>query len=105
MAAATFQIAGPAGGDCAIMIVIVSGLPRSGTSLAMQMLGAGGMPLLTDGLRVADASNSRGYFEWEPVKQLLQRPVLILQAEGHAVKVVTHFLRALPVGPVYRVLL
>jgi len=45
------------------MIVVVSGLPRSGTSLMMQMLQAGGMPLLIDGLRPADADNPNGYWE------------------------------------------
>ena len=51
-------------------ITVVSGLPRSGTSLMMQMLAAGGLPALTDGERAADDSNPRGYFEYEPVKRL-----------------------------------
>jgi len=54
------------------VITIVSGLPRSGTSLMMQMLAAGGMPVLTDGLRQADIENLRGYYEWEPAKLLPQ---------------------------------
>jgi hypothetical protein len=54
------------------MIVIVSGLPRSGTSLMMQMLQAGGMPLLIDDLRMPDADNPNGYWEYEPVKRLQQ---------------------------------
>ena len=53
------------------MITVVSGLPRSGTSLAMQMLAAGGMPVLIDGERQADADNPRGYYEWERIKRLL----------------------------------
>ena len=48
-------------------VTIVSGLPRSGTSVMMQMLGGGGMPLLTDGVRLADEDNPRGYFEFDPV--------------------------------------
>ncbi len=48
-------------------ITIVSGLPRSGTSLMMQMLAAGGLPALTDGARAADADNPRGYLEFERV--------------------------------------
>ena len=51
-------------------IVVVSGLPRSGTSMAMRMLEAGGLPLVTDGLRTADDSNPNGYYEFEPVKEL-----------------------------------
>ncbi|MGA3212122.1 MAG: hypothetical protein ABSD20_12520, partial [Terriglobales bacterium] len=64
------------------MITIVSGLPRSGTSLMMQMLGAGGMPLLTDHERQPDIDNPRGYCEWEPIKLLPRQAGLIDQAEG-----------------------
>ena len=51
-------------------IIVVSGLPRSGTSLAMQMIHAGGVSAVTDGQRVNDDDNPRGYFEFERVKQL-----------------------------------
>jgi hypothetical protein len=51
-------------------ITIVSGLPRSGTALMMQMLAAGGMKILADEERVADVDNPKGYYEWEPIKQL-----------------------------------
>ena len=86
------------------MIVVVSGLPRSGTSLLMQMLKAGGLPVLTDGLRVADEDNPRGYFEWELAKRLPREPELIRMAEGKAVKIVSSLLWALPPGYEYRVL-
>lgn len=86
------------------MIVVVSGLPRSGTSLLMQMLKAGGLPVLTDGLRVADEDNPRGYFEWEPAKRLPREPELIRMAEGKAVKIVSSLLWALPPGYEYRLL-
>lgn len=86
------------------MIVVVSGLPRSGTSLLMQMLKAGGLPVLTDGLRVADEDNPRGYFEWEPAKRLPREPELIRMAEGKAVKIVSSLLWALPPGYEYPVL-
>jgi predicted AlkP superfamily phosphohydrolase/phosphomutase/predicted Zn-dependent protease len=88
-----------------ITCVIVSGLPRSGTSLMMQMLAAGGLPLLTDGLRAPDDSNQEGYHEWEPVKQLPRAPGLIAQAAGRALKVVTPLLGALPRGPRYKIIL
>ena len=52
------------------MITIVSGLPRSGTSLLMQMLDAGGYPVLCDDQRPPDADNPRGYFEYSPVRRL-----------------------------------
>src|SRR6266567_4048665 len=77
------------------MIVVVSGLPRSGTSLMMQMLRAGGMPLLTDDLRPADVDNPNGYWEYEPVKRLQQDNSWISKAEGKAVKVVSALLQYL----------
>jgi predicted AlkP superfamily phosphohydrolase/phosphomutase/tetratricopeptide (TPR) repeat protein len=76
--------------------VIVSGLPRSGTSLMMQMLRAGGMDLMTDGKREADVDNPEGYWEWEEIKNLPKRPLLIEQAHGKATKVVSALLPALP---------
>jgi hypothetical protein len=86
------------------MIYIVSGLPRSGTSLAMQMLAAGGLPALTDGVRTPDASNPRGYYEWERIKQLAADPDCMAEAEGMALKVISSLLFALPPGHDYRVL-
>ena len=85
------------------MITVVSGLPRSGTSLMMQMLAAGGMPVLTDGQRQADADNPRGYYEWERIKLLPQQPDCIQEAEGKAVKVISQLLFALPAGRDYRI--
>lgn len=86
------------------MITIVSGLPRSGTSLMMQMLAAGGMSVVTDGERRADADNPRGYFEWERIKLLPKQPDCIAEAEGNAVKVISQLLFALPAGREYRVI-
>jgi hypothetical protein len=84
------------------VITIVSGLPRSGTSLMMQMLAAGGMPVLSDGERQADADNPRGYFEWERIKFLPKEPQYISEAEGKVVKVISQLLFALPAGREYR---
>jgi LPS sulfotransferase NodH len=86
------------------MITIVSGLPRSGTSLMMQMLAAGGMPILSDGERQADTDNPRGYLEWEHIKQLPKDPACIAEAEGKAVKVISLLLLSLPEGHQYRVI-
>jgi hypothetical protein len=85
------------------VITVVSGLPRSGTSLMMQMLAAGGMPVLSDGERQADADNPRGYFEWERVKLLPREPACIAEAEGRVVKVISQLLFALPAGHEYRI--
>jgi hypothetical protein len=85
------------------MITVVSGLPRSGTSLMMQMISAGGMPVLTDGLRSADDNNPKGYLEWEAAKSLPKNPELIAGAEGKVVKIISVLLLSLPKGYEYRV--
>ena len=76
-------------------VTVVSGLPRSGTSLMMQMLQAGGLPVLSDGLRPADASNPHGYFEFDTVKRLRSDNTWLPQARGHAVKIIHLLLREL----------
>jgi hypothetical protein len=87
-------------------IAIVSGLPRSGTSLMMQMLLAGGMPILTDRTRVADEDNPKGYWEFEAVKNTRTSCEWLRQAQGKAVKMVHLLLTDLPrEGYSYRVLL
>ncbi len=75
---------------------VVSGVPRSGTSLVMQMLGAGGVPLLTDDARVADEDNPRGYFEYAPVKASARDLGWFARAPGRAVKVIHSLLSLLP---------
>jgi hypothetical protein len=86
------------------MITIVSGLPRSGTSLMMQMLVAGGMTPLSDGERTADADNPRRYLEWERIKQLPNDPGCIVEAEGKVVKVISRLLLSLPSDHEYQVI-
>jgi hypothetical protein len=86
------------------MITIVSGLPRSGTSLMMQMLVAGGMPALSDGERRADTDNPRGYLEWERIKQLPNDSACIAEGEGRVVKVISRLLLSLPAGHEYRII-
>ncbi len=78
------------------MIYVVSGLPRSGTSLMMQMLTAGGLTPFTDGQRTPDADNPRGYFEYERVKQLKRDAAWVSAAEGQVIKVVSPLLQDLP---------
>lgn len=86
------------------MITVVSGLPRSGTSLMMQMLVAGGMPVLSDGERRPDLDNPRGYLEWEKIKQLPNQPGCIAEAEGKVLKVISQLLLSLPQGYEYSVI-
>lgn len=86
------------------MITIVSGLPRSGTSLMMQMLRAGGMEILTDLERKADDDNPRGYFEWELAKRLPKEPELVDRAHGKAVKIISQLLMSLPKSREYKVI-
>ena len=85
------------------MITIVSGLPRSGTSLLMQMIHAGGIPALTDALRTPDEDNPRGYLEFEAVKRTKQDPSWLNQADGKVVKMVHLLLYDLPADRSYRV--
>jgi hypothetical protein len=85
-------------------IIIVSGLPRSGTSLMMQMLDSGGIPVLTDRVRSADTDNPRGYYEFERVKKTKQDPSWLPEARGQAVKMVSQLLYDLPAGERYRVI-
>ena len=87
------------------MITVVSGLPRSGTSMMMQMLAAGGMPVLVDDKRQADDDNPRGYYEFDPVKRLQQDDTWVSSAEGSAVKVVSPLLKFLPSNFEYRIIL
>lgn len=84
-------------------ITVVSGLPRSGTSLLMRMLEAGGIPPLVDGLRRADPDNPRGYYEFEPVKRTRADASWVPQAVGRVVKMVHVLLRDLPLSHPYRI--
>ncbi len=85
-------------------IIIVSGLPRSGTSLMMQLLAAGGIPTLTDHIRAPDPDNPRGYYEFERVKKVKTDSAWLSEARGHAVKMVSQLLFDLPGHETYRVL-
>ena len=76
--------------------VIVSGLPRSGTSMMMGMLRAGGLVPLMDDARPADADNPRGYFEYGPVRRLREDASWLAGARGKVVKIVSPLLDALP---------
>jgi LPS sulfotransferase NodH len=87
------------------VITIVSGLPRSGTSMMMKMLEAGGLQPVTDNLRTADEDNPKGYYEFERVKQLPKGDVAWLpEAQGKVVKVIAALLPHLPGGYHYRVI-
>ena len=79
-------------------VVVVSGLPRSGTSMAMKMLEAGGVAVVTDGIRTADVSNPKGYYELEAVKGLDKKgdTTWLRGARGKAVKIVSFLLTWLP---------
>ncbi len=86
------------------VITIVSGLPRSGTSMMMRMLEAGGIEVLTDNVRTADADNPRGYYEFERVKQIEHDHSWLQEARGKAVKMISALLRHLPSQYAYKVI-
>jgi len=84
-------------------ITVVSGLPRSGTSMMMKMLEAGGIPVLTDRLRLADEDNPQGYYELERVKQLEHDKAWLEEAQGKVVKVIAALLKHLPPDYAYQI--
>ena len=87
-----------------IMIIVVSGLPRSGTSMMMKMLEATGIDVLSDDVREADEDNLKGYYEDERVKQLHEDNSWIREAENKAIKVISYQLQHLPSEYIYKVI-
>jgi hypothetical protein len=88
-----------------VPVVVVSGLPRSGTSMMMRMLEAGGLTVFTDGERTADIDNPEGYYEFERVKDLEKDADRgwVRGARGQALKVISFLLRFLPAENAYRI--
>ncbi|MGA1870375.1 MAG: sulfotransferase domain-containing protein [bacterium] len=87
-------------------IIIVSGLPRSGTSMMMKMLEAGGVEIASDGLRRADDDNPKGYYELERVKELDKNKDTswLRELRGKAVKIISYFLQELPADNNYAII-
>ncbi len=87
-------------------IVVVSGLPRSGTSMMMGMLEAGGLAILSDAERAADVDNPKGYFELERIKHLEKEPdkSYLRDGRGKAVKAISFLIKDLPDDNDYRVI-
>ncbi len=86
-------------------ILVVSGLPRSGTSMMMKMLAEGGIPVVSDAIRTADEDNPNGYFEFEPVKKMAEGQTDWLREADHkVVKVISALLEYLPAGHRYKIL-
>lgn len=92
----TFLLSSPANDQ--EIITIISGLPRSGTSLMMQIVEAAGLSIFTDGKRLADDSNQRGYYEHDRISGLLQQSdrSWLAATRGQALKIVAPLLSALP---------
>jgi hypothetical protein len=84
-------------------VIIVSGLPRSGTSMMMKAIHAGGIEPVVDHIRKADEDNPLGYYEFEPVKKTKQDASWLKNAAGKVVKMVYRLLYDLPAGYEYRV--
>ena len=86
------------------VVTVVSGLPRSGTSLMMKMLEAGGLPVMQDGIREADKDNPKGYYEFERVKQMDKGDTAwMVEAQGKVVKIISALLKHMPPEYDYRV--
>ncbi len=84
-------------------VIVVSGLPRSGTSLMMQMLDRGGLGVVTDNIRTADTDNPKGYYEFERVKKVKEDSAWLPDARGKVVKMISLLLFDLPKSETYRV--
>ncbi|MCZ6816526.1 MAG: sulfotransferase family protein [Planctomycetota bacterium] len=84
-------------------VTIVSGLPRSGTSMMMGMLEAGGISPLTDGIRAADEDNPKGYYEFERAKKIKEDTAWLDDAKGKVVKVISQLLLSLPESHRYKI--
>lgn len=93
------------GADLGEPLTIVSGLPRSGTSMMMKMLEAGGVPIMTDSVRTADVDNPKGYYEYERVKDLEKETdkSYVREGRGKALKVISWLLKDLPDDNRYRI--
>ncbi len=85
-------------------ITIVSGLPRSGTSMMMKILDAGGMEVVTDGIRKADEDNPCGYYEYERAKKIKEDTAWLKETRGKAFKVVSQLLYELPSNENYKII-
>ena len=87
-------------------LVVVSGLPRSGTSMMMKMLEAGGLPIMTDNVRTADVDNPKGYYEYERVKDLEKETdkSYLRDGRGKVLKVISFLLKDLPDDNAYRII-
>jgi hypothetical protein len=92
-------------GETPSAVIVVSGLPRSGTSMMMKMLEAGGLEVITDYIREPNQDNPKGYYEFERVKKLPEGDTAWLpEAEGKAVKIISALLTHLPDAHTYKVL-
>ncbi len=85
-------------------ITIVSGLPRSGTSMMMNILAAGGLIPFQDDARPSDTDNPKGYYEYEGVKGMAHDTSWLHQAEGQAIKIISSLLHHLPDNLTYRII-
>lgn len=86
------------------MVTVVTGSPRSGTSLAMQMLAAGGVPVLHDSSPLPERFNPGGCYEWSGVGELSSDPARFADADGRAVKVLAYAVPHMPLGQPVRVI-
>ncbi len=85
-------------------ITIVSGLPRSGTSMMMKILEAGGLEIVTDNIRKANEDNPHGYYEYEKVKEIKEDISWLKETRGKAFKMISQLLYDLPSNESYKVI-
>ena len=86
-------------------VIVVSGLPRSGTSMMMQMLDSAGFDIYTDKVRTADQNNLKGYYEHENVKTLFSNKMWMKECDGKVVKIISNLLPAVPLSNKYKIIM
>jgi hypothetical protein len=87
-------------------VIIVSGLPRSGTSMMMNMLTAADLEIVSDRVRTADEDNPKGYFEDERVKDLEKSEdrAWLRDCRGKVIKIISFLLKDLPADNRYKII-
>jgi len=93
----------PPAGMSRPFVTIVSGLPRSGASMLIRLLAAGGMPVVADAARPPHEDDPYGWFEEPRGGQPPVTAAWLGQARGRAVGIVSPLLPHLPSTLAYRV--
>lgn len=85
------------------MITLITGIPRSGTSLMMQLFKAANVDIATDAIRTEDDNNPKGYYELEAVKGIVKNNAFLKDLDGKTIKIVAPLVTFIDLSLEYRV--